>query len=118
MRWDTEYPEAEIKSSLESLGGWLEWLESSHEDEPALLALKWLSAQGADLPEELRPLAAVIASFGRAPIGEEVARRRGLEKAFRKVGDIVSGTGKHTRKLVRINDIVDTVALYSEVVDE
>ncbi len=106
MSWETEYPEVEIESALESYGGWLGWIGQDLEPDYPLLALKWLSSHGADLPEEFQELAAVFASFGRSPIEDEVDRRRGLEKAFRDVGDIVAGTGKHARKLVRINDIL------------
>ncbi len=117
MTWETAFGEAEIESALESFGGWLAWLGEGFDPNYGILALMWLSSMGEDVPDELQELAAVLSSFGRTPPEEEILRRRGLEKAFRDVGAIVCGTGKHARKLVRINDLVEQIARYSEPVE-
>ena len=113
---ERQFPDMEIKSSLEGDGGWLSWIGAGME---AIPALRWKSAQGDDLPEELIELCNVLVSFGLPPHEEAVSRVQGLEKAFAEIAEHIEhgGISGNTSHVLRIKEIVRSCVKYSGAFD-
>lgn len=107
-----DFPEIEMKSALDSFGGWLGWLGQGTEPCPAIAALQWKGSQGDELPDELLVLRNAFAQFGYAPIEEAVARVQGLERAIAEIKEILDEPGGKA-EIVRISDIVDSCVKFS-----
>lgn len=106
---EREFPDGEIEGSLDGDGGWLGWLGAS--PEWCLVALKWKTFQGDELPEELEELRDVLAGFGFAPIEQAVARVLGLEAAFAEISGLMGKPG--AVPAMRIQEIVRTCVQFA-----
>ena len=113
-----DFPELEMRSSLDSFGGWLGWLGQGTEPCPAIAALQWKASQGDELPDDILLLRDAFAQFGYAPIEEADARVRGLEKAFAEISEHLKGPGTvdtATREwhIDQVRGIVDSCVKFS-----
>ena len=106
------FPDMEIESSLEGDGGWLSWIGNGIE---ALPALRWKSAQGDEIPEDLVELRDVLVSFRLPPHDAAIQRVLGLEKAFREISeDLLPHLGYgNTAHCQRLEHIVKSCVKYS-----
>ena len=116
-KFERSFPDLEIEGSLDSFGGWLNWIGNGTEPNYAITAMRWMVGQGDDLPEDLVELRDVLVSFGLPPHEEAVARVRGLEEAFGEIADILKGVSGNTGEFQRLREIVDSCVKYSGAFD-